>query len=110
MENELTIEFGKENTFEILVDQKEEIFIDVLIPFQDEEESKPAIIGDDLESSVEKPTILEGKRSRKPTARLDVSVLTPSKKVLSIPQVTIRFDPILEFLVRLGSWRSFGRY
>lgn len=86
MENELKIEFGKENTFEIVLEQKEEIFIDVLIPFQDEEESKPDVSGDDLESSVEKTTLLEGKRSRKPTARLDVSVLTPSKKVVSIPQ------------------------
>ena len=35
----------------------------------------------------EQPIILEGKRSRKPTLRLELSDLTPTKKELSIPQV-----------------------
>ena len=35
----------------------------------------------------EKSVILEGKRSRKPTSRLEISELTPRKKELLIPQV-----------------------
>jgi len=38
---------------------------------------------------LEQSFILEGKRSRKPTLRLEISELTPAKKDLSIPQVNI---------------------
>ena len=45
----------------------------------DEADPSPALL--------EQPVILQGKRSRKPTARLDISHSTPSKKEFSIPQV-----------------------
>ncbi len=35
------------------------------------------------------PVILEGKRSRKPTLRLEISELVPAKKEFSIPQVSL---------------------
>jgi len=40
----------------------------------------------DTQPLLEQPTILEGKRSRKPTLRLEISELVPAKKELPIPQ------------------------
>jgi len=41
----------------------------------------------DAQPLLEQPVILEGKRSRKPTLRLEISELVPTKKDLIIPQV-----------------------
>ena len=41
----------------------------------------------DTQPLFEQPVILEGKRSRKPTSRLELSDLATPKKELSIPQV-----------------------
>jgi hypothetical protein len=41
----------------------------------------------DTQPLFEQPIILEGKRSRKPTSRLELSDLATPKKELSIPQV-----------------------
>jgi hypothetical protein len=43
----------------------------------------------DTQPLFEQPVIVEGKRSRKPTARLELSDLTPPKKELSIPEVNL---------------------
>ena len=42
----------------------------------------------DTQPLFEQPIILEGKRSRKPTSRLELSELSPPKKELPIPQVS----------------------
>lgn len=42
----------------------------------------------DTQPLFEQPIIIEGKRSRKPTARLELSDLETPKKELSIPQVS----------------------
>lgn len=44
---------------------------------------------DDVQPLLEQSVILEGKRSRKPTLRLEISEPTPVKKDLLIPQVTL---------------------
>ena len=44
----------------------------------------------DTQPLFEQPVILEGKRSRKPTSRLELSDLATPKKELSIPQVHIK--------------------
>jgi len=41
----------------------------------------------DAQPLLEQPVILEGKRSRKPTLRLEISEVIPAKKDLIIPQV-----------------------
>ncbi|CAF1035629.1 unnamed protein product [Rotaria sordida] len=51
-----------------------------------EEENLNAINTTDTQPLFEQPVILEGKRSRKPTSRLELSDLTTPKKELSIPQ------------------------
>jgi hypothetical protein len=51
----------------------------------------------DTQPLFEQPVIIEGKRSRKPTSRLELSDLATPKKELSIPQVNIH--------VRLGCVR-----
>lgn len=88
MENDLKLELSKEDTSEFFIDQKTVTLIDSLIPMVMEEKVEPMILPVDivLQSLSDQPTILEGKRSRKPTARLEVSTLTPSKKPLIIPQ------------------------
>ncbi len=45
----------------------------------------------DTQPLFEQPIIVEGKRSRKPTARLELSDLATPKKELSIPQVNFFF-------------------
>jgi hypothetical protein len=45
-----------------------------------------------LNQKVKQSVILEGKRSRKPTLRLEISEFLPAKKELSIPQVSHRTD------------------
>ncbi|CAF0806726.1 unnamed protein product [Adineta ricciae] len=40
----------------------------------------------DTQPLFEQPVLLEGKRSRKPTSRLELAKLTPTKKELTIPQ------------------------
>lgn len=61
----------------------------------------------------EQPIVLDGKRSRRPTARLDISDSTPSKKELSIPQVSnqIKNNKINKCLNTfvgffVGSWKA----
>jgi hypothetical protein len=63
--------------------------------------SEPEIADNEMDTQplFEQPIVLEGKRSRKPTLRLELSELMPAKKELSIPQVNllIRFSyPELE--------------
>ena len=43
----------------------------------------------DTQPLFEQPVIVEGKRSRKPTSRLEITELSPPKKELSIPQVRL---------------------
>jgi hypothetical protein len=45
----------------------------------------------DTQPLFEQPVIVEGKRSRKPTSRLEISELATPKKELSIPQVILLF-------------------
>lgn len=72
---------------------------------------------DSLESETqplfEQPVIVEGKRSRKPTSRLELAELSPPRKEFSIPLVNLcEFSRFLRFIFasrRLGSRKSFGR-
>jgi len=45
----------------------------------------------DTQPLFEQPVIVEGKRSRKPTSRLELTELATPKKELSIPQVNLLF-------------------
>ena len=56
-----------------------------------EEENLNSINTTDTQPLFEQPIILEGKRSRKPTLRLEMSESTPTKKEFSIPQVNSFF-------------------
>jgi hypothetical protein len=73
----------------------------------------------DTQPLFEQPVIVEGKRSRKPTSRLELSDLATPKKELSIPQVKNEiqwgvhvhtyFSYNLSFnLVYPGSWKTIG--
>lgn len=69
---------------------------------------------DNTQPLFEQPVIVEGKRSRKPTSRLELSDLTTPKKELSIPEVNSVYF-IREFLLEkisnfLGSWKTIRRY
>ncbi len=48
-------------------------------------------IATDTQPLFEQPVILEGKRSRKPTSRLELSDLATPKKELTIPEVNYLF-------------------
>lgn len=92
MEQENDLKLGKAETFDLVIAQSARAVIDVLISNTVKDESIVSAEtkeekSDDLQSPLEQPKILEGKRSRKPISRLDLSSLTPSKKEVSIPQV-----------------------
>jgi hypothetical protein len=73
----------------------------------------------DTQPLFEQPVIVEGKRSRKPTSRLELSDLATPKKELSIPQVinkpfgcvcvhTYFKNNLLFNLFYTGSWKAIG--
>jgi hypothetical protein len=53
----------------------------------------------DAQPLFEQTVILEGKRSRKPTLRLEISEFLPTKKELSIPQVSHRTNELILKLI-----------
>jgi hypothetical protein len=67
----------------------------------------------DTQPLFEQPIIIEGKRSRKPTSRLELSDLETPKKELSIPQVNLVYRHTSQSyessIVYLGSWKTIRR-
>ena len=97
MEDGLEFEPDNKNISELETpidqDQKPTTVMDVHPPVEVKDEFTSSSDDESLQPLLEQPTILEGKRSRKPTARLELGALTPSKRTLTIPQVKLGSYP-----------------
>lgn len=75
--------------------KEEEVLIPIVLDIKDEESIKIKLEEDtngNARTLVDQSFILEGKRSRKPTLRLEMSESTPIKKEFVIPQVNSLFS------------------
>lgn len=121
-ENELdiikTLDTTNENQQELISSNKDQSIseepiaeqINIEKPKRPGRKKRDVISGDnslDTQPLFEQPIILEGKRSRKPTSRLELSDLETPKKELSIPQVNTHTHTHFYFFSHNSSSKSF---